>query len=74
MNSSAILTQLEKQNQTLLADNALLNARCKQYAEAYEYLKEQMLDLKRQMFGKRSERYVEDPENKQLSLLSDIGT
>ncbi len=59
--------------EALKADNALLNARCKQYAEAYEYLKEQILDLKRQMFGKRSERYVEDPENKQLSLLSDIG-
>jgi hypothetical protein len=46
--------------------DALLNARCKQYAEAYEYLKEQMLDLKRQMFVKRSERYVEDPENKHI--------
>ena len=67
-----MLAQLKQQTHTLVADNALLSARCKQYAEAYDYLKEQMLELRRQMFGKRSERYIEDPESKQLSLLSDI--
>lgn len=66
------MIQLEHANQALTAEVTLLNARCKQYAEAYEYLKEQILELRRQRFGKKSERYV-DPENNQLSLLSDIG-
>ena len=35
---------LEHANQALTAEVTLLNARCKQYAEAYEYLKEQILD------------------------------
>ncbi len=64
MNYEQRISQLE-------AENALLNARCKQYAEAYEYLKEQMLEMKRHIFGKRSEKFI-DPENAQLSLLSDI--
>lgn len=62
---------LEDRISQLEADNTLLNARCKQYAEAYEYLQEQILELRRQRFGKKSERYL-DPENPQLSLLSDI--
>lgn len=59
--------------QALKAENALLNARCKQFAEAYEFLQEQMLEMKRYIFGKKSERYI-DPENPQLSLLDDIGS
>ena len=72
MNFATIITQQTNQNQALSAEVVLLNARCKQYQEAYEYLQEQILEMKRQIFGKRSERFV-DPENSQPSLLSDIG-
>ena len=65
------LTQLNNKIQALEADNLLLKARCKQYTEAYEYLQEQILELRRQRFGKKSERYLADPENPQLSLLDD---
>ena len=73
MEHTANLAPLTHEIEVLKAENALLNARCKQYEEAYEYLKEQMLEMKRQIFGKRSERFIVDPENSQLSLLSDIG-
>lgn len=58
---------------TLKAENALLTARCEQYAQAYEYLQEQLIQLRRQIFGKRSERYI-DPENTQLSLFDSDDT
>jgi len=61
---------LMAQNQSLSAEISLLNARCEQYAEAYAYLQEQILNLRRQMFGKRSERFI-DPENKQQSLFDE---
>jgi transposase len=67
------ITQLSHDNQTLKADNTLLHARCEQYAQAYEYLKEQILELQRQRFGKKSERFI-DPENMQSSLFGDIET
>lgn len=73
MNHAVNLAQLSSQNQALSAEVALLTARCKQYEEAYEYLKEQMLELRRQIFGKRSERFI-DPESPQLSLLDDISS
>jgi transposase len=66
------LTQLNDKIQALEADNLLLKARCKQYTDAYEYLQEQILELRRQRFGKKFERYLADPENPQLSLLDDI--
>ena len=72
MNHSANIAPQTDEILALKAENVLLNARCKQYEEAYEYLKEQMLEMKRQIFGKRSERFIDDPENGQLSLLSDI--
>ena len=63
-----ILDQLE----ALKAENAMYKARCEQYAEAYDYLQEQIRELRRQRFGKKSERYLADPENPQLSLLDDM--
>ncbi len=54
-------------NLKLKVENALLTARCEQYAQAYEFLQDQIIQMRRQIFGKRSERYI-DPENKQLSL------
>lgn len=67
MNKIAINDDLIQQNQQLSAEVALLTARCEQYAQAYEYLQEQILNLRRQMFGSKSERFI-DPENKQQSL------
>lgn len=46
---------------------ALSQTRCEHYAEAYDSLKEQIMELRRHRFGTRSERYI-DPENPQLSL------
>lgn len=65
-------THLIDEIQALKAEVSLFKARCEQYAEAYEYLKDQILELRRQRFGKRSERYIGDPENPQLSLLDDM--
>jgi transposase len=45
----------------------MLEARCQQYAQAYESLQRQVQDLLRNRFGKKSERFI-DPENPQLSL------
>ena len=73
MNLAASLSPLTHKIEALQAENILLNARCKQYEEAYEYLKEQMLEMRRQMFGKRSERFIDDPENAQLSLFGSTG-
>ena len=74
------IAELASENQALKAEvllfqteSALFKARCEQYALAYEYLQEQILEMRRQMFGKRSERYI-DPENGQPSLLDDIST
>jgi transposase len=64
------ITQLAQEINNLKAENALLAARNQQYLQAYEYLQEQLAALKRKIFGKSSERYL-DPENKQPSLLED---
>jgi len=50
---------LNNVNNSLVEENTLLNARCNEYEQAYEYLKEQLLNLKRQIFGKRSERFID---------------
>ena len=67
MTSAEQIAQLTHQNQAIVAENAILSARCEEYAKAHEYLQEQILDLRRRMFGTKSERYI-DPENKQQSL------
>jgi len=59
--------QLTQENQALKAEISLLQARCEQYAQAYDSLKNQIIEMRRHRFGKRSERYI-DPENPQLSL------
>jgi transposase len=73
MNLTASTAQLIEQNQALKAEVTLLDARCKQYAEAYEYLKEQVLEMRRHIFGKRSERFI-DAESPQLSLFDDVSS
>jgi transposase len=47
-----------------------LQKRCEQYAEAHDRLNDQLRDLIRNRFGKKSERYI-DPEFKQLSIFGD---
>lgn len=64
------IDQLAQENNQLKAANTLLAARCEQYIQAHEYLQQQLLELKRKIFGKSSERFI-DPENKQPSLLED---
>ena len=62
--------QLTTELQALKAELALSQARCEQYAQAYDSLKDQIIELRRHRFGKRSERYI-DPEHPQLSLFED---
>lgn len=64
MNYTEEIFNLTQQNHQLIAENALLVSRCDQYNQAYAYLQEQFLNLRRQMFGKKSERFI-DPENRQ---------
>ena len=64
------IEHLSNENHALKAELALFQARCEQYAQAYDSLKAQIIELRRHRFGKRSERYI-DPENPQLSLLED---
>lgn len=64
------IEQITQENQTLKTELSLLQARCEQYAQAYDSLKNQIIEMRRHRFGKRSERYI-DPENPQLSLFAD---
>lgn len=60
--------ELREQNSVLREEVALLRAqvaeykkRCDEYAVAYEQLKHQVRDLLRHRFGKKGERFVEEP-------------
>lgn len=53
------IEQLSNENQTLKAELALFQVRCEQYAQAYDSLKAQIIELRRHRFGKRSERYID---------------
>jgi transposase len=66
-----LIEQLTAQNQ--LKDSIInqLSERLKQRDEAYDFLYQQIQELKRKVFGSQSERYIDDPESKQLSLLDD---
>jgi transposase len=67
MNYQVKVEQLTHEVQGLKTELALYQARCEQYAHAYDTLKDQVIELRRNRFGKHSERFV-DPENPQLSL------
>ena len=62
--------QLMNENQALKAELTLFQARCEQYSQAYDSLKEQIREMQRHRFGQRSERYI-DPAQTQLDLLQD---
>lgn len=70
MNSQHKVEQLAQENQALKTELALFQSRCEQYAQAYDSLKSQIVEMQRHRFGKRSERYI-DSENPQLSLFQD---
>jgi transposase len=64
---------IEKQNQEIKNLKTELNnfqQRCEQYAQAYDQLQQQVQELLRHRFGKKSERFV-DPENPQQNLFDD---
>lgn len=67
MNENQLLTA---ETQTLKAELTLFQARCEQYSQAYDSLKEQIREMQRHRFGQRSERYI-DPAQTQLNLWQD---
>lgn len=67
MNENQLLTA---ETQTLKAELTLFQARCEQYSQAYDSLKEQIREMQRHRFGQRSERYI-DPAQTQLDFLQD---
>jgi len=68
MNSEEIIKYQYDENKALKAANDLLKKHCEQYAQAYEQMHDQLKELIRNRFGKKSERYI-DPEHPQLNLL-----
>lgn len=62
--------QFTNEIQALKAELTLFQNRCEQYSQAYDLLKDQIREMQRHRFGKRSERYI-DPEHTQLDLFQD---
>ena len=56
----------EKLNSSQL-ENELYKKRCAQYSQSYDSLIDQLIEMKRSRFGKKSERFIEDSKS-QLSL------
>jgi transposase len=73
MNYQEKTTQLTDEIQALKAELALFQQRCEQYSQAYDLLKEQIKEMQRHRFGRRSERYI-DPEQPQLDFFQDNAT
>lgn len=70
MNFESIIQNIRAENQSLKAANILLEKRCEQYALAYDQMHDQLKELIRNRFGKKSERYI-DPEHPQQSLFGE---
>ncbi len=71
MTSSEIIKNLSDEVQSLKAELNSYQKRCEQYAEAYDSLQQQLKELLRYRFGKKSERFIDDPENPQKSFFVD---
>lgn len=69
MNLEEIISNQSSRIQRLESELSIYQKRCEQYMQAYDSLQHQLKELSRHRFGKRSERFVDDPENPQLSLL-----
>jgi transposase len=63
---------LHDENISLRAELNTYQKRCEQYAQAYDSLQYQLRELLRNRFGKKSERFIDDPNNPQLSWLNDL--
>ncbi|MGE0207414.1 MAG: IS66 family transposase [Candidatus Babeliales bacterium] len=64
------IKELKEQNAFLQAELNTYQQRCEQYEQAYDSLLQQVKELQRYRFGKKSERYV-DADNRQMSLFGD---
>lgn len=70
MNFEEIIKNLNAENQSLKAALIIAEKRCEQYAQAYDQMHDQLKELIRNRFGKKSERYI-DPKHPQLSLFEE---
>lgn len=68
--SSDRILFLEEEIALLKSTLTTYQKRCEQYVQAYDSLKNQLSELLRHRFGKKSERFM-DPENHQLDFLRD---
>ncbi len=71
MNLEEIIINQNNEIQTLKAALNTAAKRCEQYAQAYEQMHDQLKELLRNRFGKKSERFLDDPEHPQQSLFGD---
>ena len=75
INEILVLTEknksLEDKIISLGNELSLYQQRCEQYAEAYDRMEHQLRELIRNRFGKKSERFIDDPEHPQLSLFKE---
>lgn len=62
------ISLLEANYKACQAELTIYQKRCEQYAIAYDSLQQQIKELLRHRFGKKSERFVEEEENPQESL------
>ena len=65
-----IISYFCKATAHLQTQNTNLNKRIEQYEQAYQLLQQQIADLRRNRFGKKSERVI-DGENPQMSLFDE---
>ena len=71
MNLEEIIKKKDDKIQTLETELNTFQKRCEQYAQAYDQMQHQLKELLRNRFGKKSERFIDDPEHPQLGLLGD---
>jgi transposase len=70
MNLKEIIKNKNQEIQNLKIELSNYQKRCEQYAQAYDQLQQQVKELLRHRFGKKSERFI-DPENPQQDLFDD---
>jgi transposase len=71
MNSTEIIENLGNEIQSLKSELNTYQKRCDQYMQAYDALQHQVKELLRNRFGKKSERFIDDPEHPQHGLFED---
>jgi len=71
MNTPEEVKKLQLENQTLKAALNTAEKRCEQYSAAYDQMHAQLQDFIRNRFGKKSERFIDDPKHPQKSLFGE---